>query len=70
VIIKGGFMMQEVKFKVKFLDWGVGDKEKLDNAIAKRYVDMGVCSVVKPRIQKKVNAAPKNKMVTGAAKNK
>ena len=61
--------MPEVKFKVKFLDWEKGDTAMLDKDVAERYISQGTCSLVKPPgpRKKKVDAAPHNKMVTGAA---
>jgi hypothetical protein len=57
--------MVEVKFGVKFLDWKKGEKANLSKRFADKYIAMGACSAVKPKVKRK--AAPSNKMVQGAA---
>lgn len=59
--------MTEVKFRVRFMDWYKGDKDKLKASVADKYVRMGVCTKVKPPVKRKRKTAPDNKMVTGAA---
>lgn len=60
--------MTEVQFKVRFMDWRKGDKVELKNRFADKYLNMGVCSKVKP--PKRKNTKPPSNKKAVASNNK
>lgn len=58
--------MQEVKFRVPFMDWKKGEKANLSKDFAQKYTKMGLCDAVRPPVKQKRKTAPSNKRIAGA----